>query len=160
MRPNIDVTVAAVCEHEGRFLIVEESIAGRRVFNQPAGHVECGESVIEAAVRETREESGYEFMPQSVVGMYTWYPSDTERGYLRLCLSGPACAPQGPVALDDGIVAVHWLTRAQLLANQAKLRSPLVLQAIDDFLAGARFPLSCCTHIAPETNLTEQPVNG
>jgi phosphatase NudJ len=148
---DIDVTVAAIVELDGRFLVVEELAAGRVVLNQPAGHLEPGESLTAAAVRETREETGYRFVPSSVVGIYVWRSPDDGTTFLRVTFCGVAQAPSAPVALDEGILDVHWLTRAQLLSRQAALRSPMVLRCIDDYLSGCRYPLSCLTHIQPST---------
>jgi 8-oxo-dGTP pyrophosphatase MutT (NUDIX family) len=148
MTQGIDVTVAAVIERDDRFLIVEESAGGRLVLNQPAGHLELGESLVEAAVRETFEETGHRFEPTHLVGIYLWQ-ADHGTTFLRVTFCGD-CAPPapGPVRLDEGIVATHWLTRSQLLAREGDLRSPMVLRCLDDYLAGARRSLDTITHIA------------
>lgn len=150
MTQRIDVTVAAVVELDGRFLLVEETVAGALVLNQPAGHVEPGESLADAVVRETHEETGYRFTPREIVGIYLWKNEDTGIAFLRVTFCGSASAPPKRPRLDDGIVSVQWLTRAQLLAREAQLRSPMVLRCIDDFLAGRRFPLDCLTHLETE----------
>jgi 8-oxo-dGTP pyrophosphatase MutT (NUDIX family) len=131
------VTVAAVVERDGRFLMVEELIDGRRVWNQPAGHLDPDESLQTAVVREAREETGYRFVPESLVGIYLWQLGDGPT-FLRHAFAGRVEGePSG--TLDVEIVAVHWRTRAELAAPDAPLRSPLVLRCVDDFLAGRRY---------------------
>ena len=147
MSQRIDVTVAAVIEHDDRFLLVEETVAGQLVLNQPAGHVEAGESLAAAAVRETLEETGYRFTPREVVGIYLWKSEESGITFLRVAFCGTAIPPASTPRLDDGIVAVHWLSRSQLLSRGAQLRSPMVLRCIEDFHSGARFPLTCLTHL-------------
>jgi 8-oxo-dGTP pyrophosphatase MutT (NUDIX family) len=147
MTQGIDVTVAAVIERDGRFLFVEELVGGKLVLNQPAGHLEPGESVIEAVVRETLEETGHHFEPKHLVGIYLWQ-ADAGPTFLRLTFCGTGSPPAGAVLLDKGIVATHWLTRRQLLLRQNDLRSPMVLRCLDDYLAGARRSLDTITHLA------------
>jgi 8-oxo-dGTP pyrophosphatase MutT (NUDIX family) len=148
MDSRIDVTVAAVIEQNQRFLLVEEQVGGQFVFNQPAGHLEPGESLIDAAIREVSEETGYSFAPDYLVGIYLWQAESGERSYLRVCFTGAGVPPPGTPSLDAGIVATHWLTREQLLSRQRDLRSPLVLRCIDDFHRGIRYPLNCLQHLA------------
>jgi 8-oxo-dGTP pyrophosphatase MutT (NUDIX family) len=143
---RIDVTVAAVIEHDDRFLLVEEIVGGAQVLNQPAGHLEPGESLAAAAVRETLEETGYRFTPREVVGIYLW-KSESGVTFLRVAFCGTAVPPAESPRLDDGIVGVHWLSRTQLLSRGAQLRSPMVLRCIEDFRSGTRFPLACLTHL-------------
>jgi 8-oxo-dGTP pyrophosphatase MutT (NUDIX family) len=147
MSQRIDVTVAAVIEHEDRFLLVEEKVAGELVLNQPAGHLEPGESLATAAVRETLEETGYSFAPREVVGIYLWKSEESGITFLRVAFCGTAIPPASTPRLDDGIVGVHWLSRSQLLSRRTQLRSPMVLRCIEDFHAGVRFPLACLTHL-------------
>jgi 8-oxo-dGTP pyrophosphatase MutT (NUDIX family) len=147
MDRGIDVTVAAVVERDGRFLIVEERACGRVVFNQPAGHLELDESLLDAVVRETREETGYLFEPEHLLGVYMWHSEEAGTSFLRVTFVGSAAAPEGSPTLDDGIIAAHWLSRNQLLSRNDQLRSPLVLRCIDDHLAGIRYPLDCLTHV-------------
>lgn len=140
------VTVAAVVERDQRFLMVEELADSRRVYNQPAGHLDEGESLLHAVVRETLEETAWTFTPDALVGIYRWQNPDNQATYLRLCFSG-ACDRHDPSrALDDGIIAAVWLSRAELAAS-TRLRSPLVLRCIDDYLAGIRYPLSLLSDI-------------
>lgn len=139
-RPS--VTVATVIERQGRFLVVEERIGERRVFNQPAGHLEAGESLVEAAVRETLEETGRAFTPRSLVGVYLWHGAGGRPTFLRVTFAGEAGEPEAGRALDPEILGCHWLGRDELLARAGSLRSPLVMRCIDDYLAGSRHPLS------------------
>ena len=144
---RIDVTVAAVIEQGERFLLVEERVAGRLVLNQPAGHLEPGESLLDAVVREVAEETGYAFVPEALVGVYLWQCEPNSRSYLRVSFAGTATAPSTQPALDDGIVGVHWLTRKELDDPVCDLRSPMVLRCIDDLRNGARFPLTCLRYV-------------
>ncbi|HEX5047998.1 MAG TPA: NUDIX hydrolase [Gammaproteobacteria bacterium] len=144
----IDVTVAAVIERDGRFLVVEELVNGRPVLNQPAGHLEPHESLVEAVIRETREETGHSFEPREVVGLYQWRSEETGTAFLRVVFCGPANAPAKPAPLDDGILGFHWLGAAELERRQHQLRSPMVLRCLEDYLAGVRYPLDVLTHIA------------
>jgi len=116
------------------------------VLNQPAGHLDPGESLPAAAARETLEETGYRFEPQHLVGVYHWQ-TESATTYVRFTFAGTAVAPTEPVQLDHGIVAVHWLTRAQMLARERELRSPMVLRCVDDFLAGKRYSLDLVRHL-------------
>lgn len=143
MPRSIDVTVAAVIERDARFLLVEEHARGRIVFNQPAGHLERHESLLDAVARETREETGYRFEPQFLLGVYLWTNERGGKTYLRFTFAGRAMPPTARPTLDDAIIATHWLTRNQLLGMQSQLRSPMVLRGIDDYLAGVRYPLDC-----------------
>jgi 8-oxo-dGTP pyrophosphatase MutT (NUDIX family) len=156
MQSWLDITVAAIVERDGRFLMVEERVGTDLVFNQPAGHLERGESLLEAAIRETREETGYAFTPEYLVGIYTWLREADEQSFMRVCLAGRADPPSLPVELDVGIVAAHWLTRDELLAPGRQLRSPLVLRCIDDFLAAARHSLDCLTNVIAEPARTSR----
>jgi 8-oxo-dGTP pyrophosphatase MutT (NUDIX family) len=147
MEWTIDVTVAALIEQRSRFLLVEENVDGQLVLNQPAGHLEPGESLLQAAVREVAEETGHTFEPESVVGVYIWQANPSTRSFLRVCFAGTATAPRAQPQLDHGIVGVHWLTRDELANPSRKLRSPMVLRCIDDLRSGARFPLSCLRYV-------------
>jgi ADP-ribose pyrophosphatase YjhB (NUDIX family) len=136
------VTVAAIIEQDGRFLLVEEETANGLALNQPAGHLEAGETLIEAAIREVKEETAWVFEPEAVIGMQLWRRDPESPSFLRVCFSGSAHSHDPQLALDDGIVATHWLTREQVAAQSHRLRSPLVLICIDDALSGVRYPLS------------------
>src|SRR5262245_62083835 len=141
MRLKPDVTVAAIAEQGGRFLIVEERVGRRIVLNQPAGHVEEGETLLTAVVRETFEETAWRFTPEAVVGVYLWTNPTNGRSFLRVAFCGTVRDHDRAQPLDHGILRTHWFTRAQLLGYEARLRSPMVLRCADDFLAGIRFSL-------------------
>ncbi|HMA12882.1 MAG TPA: NUDIX hydrolase [Steroidobacteraceae bacterium] len=142
-----DLTVAAIVQRDDRFLVVEERIRKQLVFNQPAGHVEDGESILDAVVRETLEETAWHFQPRHLLGLYQWRSAETGRSFLRVAISGDVGGHEPQRPLDSGIVAAHWLTREQLLAQPSRLRSPLVLACIDDHLAGRRHDLSALSHL-------------
>jgi 8-oxo-dGTP pyrophosphatase MutT (NUDIX family) len=142
-----DVTVAAIAERNGQFLVVEERASGRVVINQPAGHLEDGETFLEAVVRETLEETAWVFAPRAVVGVYVWRPAHVNRTFLRVAFSGELAGHDAARPLDHGILRTRWLSRAELAEPRARLRSPLVLQCVDDYLAGARYPLSLISHL-------------
>ena len=135
------VTVAAVVERNSRFLMVEEVSDGHLVYNQPASHLDDGESLIKAAIRETLEETAWSFAPEALVGIYRWRNPDNNSTYLRVCFTGQCTSHDPNQRLDAGIVRAEWLSRAELSASD-RLRSPLVLRCIDDYLAGIRYPLS------------------
>jgi 8-oxo-dGTP pyrophosphatase MutT (NUDIX family) len=140
--PRPRVTVASVVERDGRFLVVEErSEMGSLVINQPAGHVEHGETLLEAVARETLEETAWHFTPEFLVGVYLWAHPSGSSCYLRVCFGGRAHGHEPGRALDEGIERAVWLSREELEARRERLRSPLVLGVIDDFLAGERYPL-------------------
>lgn len=138
-KPN--VTVAAIMERDGRYLLVEEETDEGIRFNQPAGHLECNESLIQAVVREAREETATSFTPTSLVGIYSWRHPNKDMTYLRFAFAGHIGETHPGQALDAGIIAARWLTYEEILSDQARHRSPLVLQVIDDYRAGRRYPL-------------------
>lgn len=148
---NPEVTVAAVVEHEGRFLVVEELIAGKQVFNQPAGHLEDGESLVDAVIRETREETAWRLQPQALVGIYLWRSPDNGRSFLRFTFCGFVHDHDPAQPLDRGIQRALWLSREQLLAQSARLRSPMVMRSIDDYLQGRRLPLDTVASLSLQT---------
>ena len=141
------VTVSAVIENEGKFLVVEETVHGRNVFNNPAGHLEEAESLHDAIIREVQEETAYTFKPDAITGIYLWRSPTSDKTFLRVNFCG-ACNGHDPQqALDDGILRAVWLTGAELAVEAGRLRSPLVLRCIDDYLAGTRHPLTLLTHL-------------
>jgi 8-oxo-dGTP pyrophosphatase MutT (NUDIX family) len=138
------LTVAAIIESEQRFLLIEEKSDGIIVFNQPAGHWDEGETLIEAVARETLEESAWHFEPQAIVGIYQYTSPINKITYLRICYCGQHHSHEPDRALDTGILGTVWMTRDEV-ANLPNLRSPMVLRCIDDYLAGKRYPLSLIT---------------
>ena len=135
------VTVAAVIEQDGKFLFIEELVEGEKVINQPAGHLEENESFIEAVCRETLEESGYEFLPESITGIYHWQHPINLITYLRVCFTGPVTHHHPDNKLDKDILRSLWLSYDELLARDTMLRSPLVKRCVDDYIAGQRYPI-------------------
>lgn len=134
------VTVAAVVENEGRFLMVRESIGGQQRYNQPAGHLEAGESLQQASIRETLEETAWRYQPEALIGVYRWIaPDDTT--FLRATFCGQAISKDASQPLDEGIEAAEWLYFEQIRSLGDALRSPLVTRCIEDYLAGIRYPL-------------------
>jgi 8-oxo-dGTP pyrophosphatase MutT (NUDIX family) len=133
-------TVAAVVEREGRFLLVEEPIEGRRVLNQPAGHLDPAESLVAACRREVLEETAHRFEPTALVGIYRWHYAPADVTFLRFCFRGRIEGVEAR-AIDPQILALHWLTREELFERRAAHRSPLVQRCVDDWLEGRSFPL-------------------
>jgi len=142
-----DVTVAAVVERDGQFLFVEERSGGRVVLNQPAGHLERGETLHDAVARETLEETGWTFVPQQVVGIYLWQAEHSAKTFLRVAFCGLLQGHDPSRPLDHGILRTRWLDRSQLATLEARHRSPLVARCVDDYLAGTRYPLELLTHV-------------
>jgi 8-oxo-dGTP pyrophosphatase MutT (NUDIX family) len=134
------VTVAAVIERDGRFLFVQEKIDGRLVLNQPAGHLDPGESLVAACRREVMEETAHAFEPTGLVGIYRWHYAPKDVTFLRFCFKGTLKGDEKR-PLDKEIVALHWLSPDELQKRRAEHRSPLVQKCVDDFLAGRNFPL-------------------
>lgn len=145
-KPN--VTVAAVVERDGRFLLVEEEADGRLVLNQPAGHLDEGESLLAACVRETLEETAWHFVPEALLGVYRWPHPAKDVTYLRFAFTGRLLYQEPERRLDHGIARVLWLTRAQAAREAHRHRSPQVLRCMDDYLAGERYPLSLLKDLA------------
>lgn len=139
-KPN--TTVAALIERDGRFMLVEERINGELRLNQPAGHVDQGESIVQACVREGLEETGHHIRPTALVGIYQWTPPERpELTYLRFAFAAEVLAEEPGYQLDDGIERPVWLSYEEIVARRAQHRSPLLLACIDDFRAGRRYPL-------------------
>jgi 8-oxo-dGTP pyrophosphatase MutT (NUDIX family) len=148
-KPN--VTVAAVVEREGRFLLVEEAIGGTLMLNQPAGHLEPDESLLEAVARETLEETAWHFRPQALVGIYRWPHPDRNTTFLRFAFTGALLEHEPDRVLDEGITRTVWMDREALRRLRDRHRSPQVMACVDDYLAGCRFPLECLRELAPRT---------
>lgn len=139
------VTVAAIIEHEGRFLLIEEETSEGVKLNQPAGHLDPHESLEQAVVREALEETAHEFIPRALVGMYmSRYHSksrNAEVTYLRFTFSG-SVGRKFDQPLDEGILRTLWMTRDEIAATADRHRSPIVLKCVDDYLAGQSTPLA------------------
>ena len=144
-KPN--VTVAAIVEREGRFLLVEEETDDGLMLNQPAGHLEANESLVQGAARETLEESAYEFTPEYLVGVYRWRHPGRNVTYLRFAFAGRLGAHHPERAVDTGIVRTLWLTAEEVRASRGRHRSPLVVCCMEDYLRGARAPLDLLVHL-------------
>jgi 8-oxo-dGTP pyrophosphatase MutT (NUDIX family) len=143
-KPN--VTVAALMERDGRFLLVEEETDAGIRFNQPAGHLDEGESLVAACAREALEETAHEFEPTSLVGVYQWPRPQGDITYLRFAFAGKVGPADTARKLDTGILRAVWMTVAEIEACAERHRSPLVLQCVRDYLAGRRFPLEVIRH--------------
>ena len=147
-----DLTVSAVVENDGQFLIVEERSSGVIVLNQPGGHIEAGESPEQAAERETLEEAGCRVSVTGLLGVYLWIHPQTRQNFLRIAYVADLLSQDRQRNLDDGVHAVHWYTRSDLLARRRDVRTPMVLRAIDDYLAGKREPASKREALMPVQN--------
>lgn len=139
-KPN--VTVAAIIERDGRFLLVEEKADGALVLNQPAGHLDEGESLLDAVVRETLEETAWHIVPEALLGVYRWPHPDKGITYLRFAFIGRALRQEPNSTLDDGIVRALWLTPEAIGRERHRHRSPQVQRCIDDYLTGQRYSLA------------------
>jgi 8-oxo-dGTP pyrophosphatase MutT (NUDIX family) len=122
--------------------MVEEIDNAKPVYNQPAGHVETEESLLAAVIRETLEETSWHFHPDALVGIYRWRLPGSDQIYLRHCFSGNVLYQDSERNLDSGILRTLWLSLAELQQQTQRLRSPLVLACIEDYVAGQRYPLS------------------
>ncbi|MBD9501119.1 NUDIX hydrolase [Pseudomonas sp. BGr12] len=143
MRWLAHVTVATIVEDQGRFLLVEEMSADKKqVFNQPAGHLEANETLLEAAVRETLEETGWDVELTAVTGIYLYTAPSNGVTYQRVCFAARPLRHHPERDLDDGILGARWMTRDELAAQPDRWRSHLVLRCIDDYLTGEHFPLA------------------
>jgi len=141
MTERISITVAAVVERDGRFLLVEERADGALKLNQPAGHLEPGESLLQAVARETLEETAYRFTPHALLGVYRWHNVHRGVTYVRFAFLGSVEGPEPDRPLDHGILRALWLTPQALCAERNRHRSPLVARCVKDCLAGRRFAL-------------------
>jgi len=145
-KPN--VTVAAVIHRDDKYLLVEEETDEGIRFNQPAGHLECRENLLDAVVREALEETGYHFKPTALLGIYNWRHEKKDITYLRFAFTGELRGWEAERQLDAGIIAARWLTVEEVSACASQHRSPLILRCIEDHAAGKRYPLELLTHYA------------
>ena len=143
-----DVTVATVVVRNGHLLCVEEQAHGVLVINQPAGHLEPNESLLEAALRETREETGWHVRLTHFIGAYHWQAAETGKHYLRFAFAAEPVSEIPNAVLDEGIVRALWLTPQALQDESARHRSPLVWKVVEDYLGGQRFPLALVQQLA------------
>jgi 8-oxo-dGTP pyrophosphatase MutT (NUDIX family) len=140
------VVVAAVIEQDGKFLLVEEHTDDGIRFNQPAGHLEEGESLIEAVRREAFEETAHHFEPEALLGIYRWqHPSRPSKTYLRFAFTGQITGFDPTAALDTGILRAVWMSVEEIVETRQRHRSPLLLQCVTDYLVGQRYPLAMLT---------------
>jgi len=136
------LTVASVIERENKYLLVEEHTDNGIAFNQPAGHVENGESIFSAIKREVNEETAWQFEPEAIIAIQLWRKNPEYPSFLRVCFSGKVHSHNAEQKLDDDIITTHWLSREQIAKKKQQLRSPLVLKSVDAYLSGERYPLS------------------
>lgn len=144
-KPN--TTVAAIIEQDGRFLMVEENTTEGVRINQPAGHLDQGETLLQGVIRETLEETAHDFTPTALLGIYLWQRPAKDITYLRFAFVGKLGLHYPALGLDDGIIRAAWMTIEELRASQAIHRSPQVLKCVEDYLAGQRFPLALLSHL-------------
>lgn len=143
-QPN--VTVAAVVERDGAFLLVEEQTPDGVRYNQPAGHLEAGESLLDAVIRETLEESAWHFTPTALIGVYQYRQAASGTTYLRFAYTGKLSGHETGRELDADILRALWMPVADIRASHARHRSPLLMKCVDDYLAGRRYPLGLVHH--------------
>ena len=136
------ITVAAILERDQQFLFVEERINDVLTLNQPAGHWERGETILDASIRETLEETAWHYQPSHLTGIYQWLQPETKETFLRFCFTGKLQEHESQRKLDADIEQAIWLTYDQLTMRQKQHRSPLVQQCLDDYIKGQRFDLS------------------
>lgn len=148
------VTVATIVPTDGRFLLVEEEVRGRVLLNQPAGHLDPGESLAAAAVRETLEETGWDVQLTHLVVVQQWLNPRSGNNFVRFTFAADPVRHHAERPLDDGILRTHWFTRAQIAAAGDRLRSPLILASIDAWLSGQRLPLDVLQSLLPATTVS------
>lgn len=140
--PNqIHLTVAALVPGEQGFLLVKEKDDGRTVINQPAGHVEPGEGILDAVKRETLEETGWHVEPRHLLGISIYTSPHNQVTYYRMAFLCEALEHDKQAALDSDIIETLWLSETELRARQSEIRSPMVITTLDDYCAGKRYPL-------------------
>jgi 8-oxo-dGTP pyrophosphatase MutT (NUDIX family) len=136
------VTVAAIVQQDGRFLMVQEAVENGIVLNQPAGHLEEDDTLLQAVVRETLEESAWHFRPEALLGIYRWLSPRNQVTYLRFAFTGSLLQHEPERPLDHGILDTVWMTPDAIRQSTGSHRSPQVLQCVDDYLSGVRYPLT------------------
>ncbi len=146
-KPN--VVVAAIIERAGRFLLVEEQADGAIVLNQPAGHLDAGETLLDAVVRETLEETAWHVAPEALIGVYRWPHPAKDLTYLRFAFVARPLREETGRALDREIVRTVWLSAEEIRAARARHRSPLIERCLDDYLTGQRYPLGLLKELTP-----------
>ena len=134
-------TVAAIVVQDNKFLMVEEPIDGHIILNQPAGHLEDKETLVDAVVREVREETAWHFTPEYLLGIYLWRHPAKGLTYLRAAFVGQVSDHDPEQTLLDGIIRTRWMTANEITVQANRLRSPLVLDCVNDYLAGHSYPL-------------------
>lgn len=144
-KPN--ATVAAIVERDGQFLLVEETTSRGNRFNQPAGHLEDKETITQAVIRETLEETAYDFKPEALLGIYHWRHDHNATTYLRFAFIGSVTKHYPDQSLDDGILRALWMSIDEIREKQALMRSDQVLTCFEDYLAGKHYPLETITHL-------------
>ncbi len=144
-KPN--ATVAAIIEQNGKFLLVEEETDRGNRYNQPAGHLEDGETLLQAVIRETMEESAYEFMPDALLGVYHWKHDHNDTTYLRFAFIGKVGMHYPMQELDAGIVQAVWMSIDEIRDKAGLMRSEQVLSCVEDYLAGKSYPLEVITNL-------------
>lgn len=152
-----DLTVAALVERDGRFLIIEETVGGQRVLTQPGGHIEPGESPEDAARREVLEEAACDVRIRGLIGAYMWSHAEREQDYLRIVFLADLVAANGRPA-EPGVHAVHWMTYGDIDAAGNRLRSPSVIRCVDDYLVGTRQPRSLFAGCPPQQELVDTAI--
>lgn len=145
------VTVATIVEKDNKFLIVEEFLHGKKTLNQPAGHLDQGETLIQAAIRETQEESGWHVEISHMIELAQWTSPNSDTHFLRACFAGKPIKHFPKQKLDDGIIRALWMSRDELQQNSYRLRSPLVLEHIDHYIAGKKYDLDFFSYYDKES---------
>jgi len=144
-----DLTVAAVIEHDGKYLLVEEHAIGQRVFGQPGGHIETNETPEEAVEREVLEETGCTVSCEDLIGVYLWIHPQTRQQFLRIIYAARFISCDDSLPLDDGILSRRWMTLKDLEDRRNVLRSPAVLRCVKDYAAGQRQSDALLTGMLP-----------
>ena len=143
------ITVATIVERAGKFLMVKENSGGRLVYNQPSGHVEVKESLLDAAIRETLEETAWRVNLEKLLGIYQYTSPENDITYVRHCFIAKAIEPRTERDLDEDIAEAVWVSLEELEQRESEMRSPLVLEVILDYLKGVSYPLSAV--VVPDT---------